>query len=88
MPRQPRLYIPGALHYVMGRGIERGKIFRMDGDREDFLSRPGEPYRKGSFAFRLRDLKDVAAAVEEVNRMMRVRVTGEFSKKDSEQEET
>ena len=39
MPRQPRLDAPGTLHQVMGRGIERTKIFRGDVDREDFLSR-------------------------------------------------
>ncbi len=39
MPRQPRLDAPGALHHVMGRGIERTKIFRTDRDREDFLNR-------------------------------------------------
>lgn len=39
MPRQPRLDAPGALHHVMGRGIERTRIFRIDADREDFLNR-------------------------------------------------
>ena len=39
MPRQPRLDAPGALHHVMGRGIERGNIFRTDRDREDFVKR-------------------------------------------------
>jgi putative transposase len=39
MPRQPRLDAPGALHHVMGRGIERTNIFRTDRDREDFLNR-------------------------------------------------
>jgi len=39
MPRQPRLDAPGALHHVMGRGIERTTIFRADRDREDFLNR-------------------------------------------------
>lgn len=39
MPRQPRLDAPGALHHIMGRGIERTMIFRMDQDREDFLDR-------------------------------------------------
>jgi len=48
MPRQPRLDTPGALHQVMERGIEGKKIFRKDGDREDFLSRLGELCRKGS----------------------------------------
>ena len=39
MPRQPRLDAPGALHHVMGRGIERTNIFRTDRDRDDFLNR-------------------------------------------------
>ncbi len=39
MPRQPRLDAPGALHHIMGRGIERTRIFRTDRDREDFLKR-------------------------------------------------
>jgi len=38
MPRQPRLDAPGALHHVMGRGIERTNIFRTDADREDFVA--------------------------------------------------
>ena len=39
MPRQPRLDAPGALHHVMGRGIERTKIFQTDTDRADFVTR-------------------------------------------------
>ena len=39
MPRQPRLDAPGALHHVMGRGIDGVKIFRKKNDHEDFLSR-------------------------------------------------
>jgi len=39
MPRQPRLDAPGALYHAMGRGIERGNIFRTDRDREDFVKR-------------------------------------------------
>ena len=39
MPRQARLDAPGALHHVMGRGIERTNIFRTDRDRDDFLNR-------------------------------------------------
>lgn len=42
MPREPRLDAPGALHHIMGRGIERTTIFRTDQDREDFLKRLGE----------------------------------------------
>jgi putative transposase len=39
MPRQTRLDAPGALHHVMGRGIERTNVFRADRDRDDFLNR-------------------------------------------------
>lgn len=39
LPRQPRLDAPGALHHVMGRGIERSNVFRTDRDRDDFLNR-------------------------------------------------
>lgn len=39
MARQPRLDTPGALHHVIGRGIERATIFRTDADRNDFLDR-------------------------------------------------
>ena len=39
MPRPPRLDAPGALHHVMGRGIERPPIFATDGDRADFRGR-------------------------------------------------
>jgi REP element-mobilizing transposase RayT len=39
MPRQPRLDAPGALHHVIGRGIEKTKIFRNDEDRIDFINR-------------------------------------------------
>ncbi|MBM4351466.1 MAG: transposase, partial [Deltaproteobacteria bacterium] len=39
MARQPRLDAPGALHHVMGRGIERTNIFRTNQDRDDFLNR-------------------------------------------------
>jgi len=38
---------PGALHHVMGRGIERIKIFRTDSDREDFLDRLATLCRDG-----------------------------------------
>ena len=39
MPRQPRLDAPGALHHVMGRGIENTKIFPTDSDRADIVDR-------------------------------------------------
>jgi len=39
MPRQARLDAPGTLHHVMGRGIERTKIFQTDTDRTDFVTR-------------------------------------------------
>ncbi len=37
MPRLARLEAPGALHHVMGRGIDGIKIFSNKKDREDFL---------------------------------------------------
>lgn len=39
MPRQPRLDTPGALHHVMGRGIDGIEIFGDIEDRKDFLDR-------------------------------------------------
>ncbi len=39
MPRGPRLDVPGSLHHVMVRGIERRDIFIGDEDREDLLRR-------------------------------------------------
>jgi hypothetical protein len=32
----------GAIHHVMGRGIERGAVFRGDSDRDHFVERFGE----------------------------------------------
>jgi len=48
MPRQPRLDAPGALHHVMGRGIEGAQIFRNGSDREDFLSRLSDLCSEGN----------------------------------------
>jgi len=48
MPRQPRLDAPGTLHHVIGRGIERTKIFRKDEDRLDFVNRLAGLAREGS----------------------------------------
>lgn len=39
MPRQARLDIPGALHHLMLRGINKSSIFEDDQDRSQFLSR-------------------------------------------------
>ena len=39
MPRLARLDAPGVLHHVMGRGIERRKIFFSDIDLNDFIAR-------------------------------------------------
>ncbi|MGB9698137.1 MAG: transposase [Thermodesulfobacteriota bacterium] len=41
MPRKSRLDMPGALHHLIIRGIERKKIFRDIQDRENFLIRLG-----------------------------------------------
>lgn len=47
MPRQPRLDAPGVLHHVIGRGIERTKIFKNKVDSNDFLSRLADLCAKG-----------------------------------------
>jgi len=39
MPRSARLDASGVLHHVIGRGIERRKVFLDDADRTDFLDR-------------------------------------------------
>ncbi len=42
MPRQARLDVPGALHHIMVRGINKSTIFEDDQDRVQFLNRVGE----------------------------------------------
>ena len=42
MPRQARLDVPGALHHIIVRGINKSAIFRDDEDRARFLDRLGE----------------------------------------------
>jgi putative transposase len=39
MPRKARIDAPGALHHIICRGIERGKIFEDNADRDNFLER-------------------------------------------------
>ncbi|MCG6538457.1 MAG: transposase, partial [Syntrophales bacterium LBB04] len=39
MPRKARVDATGTFHHIIGRGIERGVIFRNDRDRDDFLRR-------------------------------------------------
>ena len=39
MPRQARIDGPGALHYIIGRGIEGREFFCDETDRCDFLQR-------------------------------------------------
>ncbi|MES9994182.1 MAG: transposase [Candidatus Thiodiazotropha sp.] len=49
MPRLGRLHIPGGCYHVMGRGLERRRIFYADADKQDFLTRLGETLaRSGS----------------------------------------
>jgi len=42
MPRQSRIDAPGALHHIIGRGIDRQKIFSDDTDYHNFLERLGD----------------------------------------------
>jgi putative transposase len=39
MPRLARLDAPGVLHHIIIRGIERGKLFRNDQDKDNFIDR-------------------------------------------------
>lgn len=41
MPRKARIDAPGALHHIIARGIEGGKIFQDNADRNNFLGRLG-----------------------------------------------
>jgi REP element-mobilizing transposase RayT len=41
MPRKSRIDAPRALHHIIVRGIERGKLFVDDADRNNFLERMG-----------------------------------------------
>lgn len=42
MPRKARLDVPGALHHIMVRGINKSSIFEDDIDRQKFLARLGD----------------------------------------------
>lgn len=46
MPRRSRIDAPGALHHIITRGIEKGRIFRDDSDRNNFLERLGIARRR------------------------------------------
>jgi REP element-mobilizing transposase RayT len=48
MPRQARLDVPGALHHIMIRGIDKTDIFRDDQDRNLFLDRLGLTLGEGN----------------------------------------
>ena len=39
MPRKARIDAPGAIHHIIGRGIERRNIFLDDADRQNFIRR-------------------------------------------------
>ena len=41
MPRTGRLHLDGGYYHVIGRGLERRRIFSGDDDKEDFLERLG-----------------------------------------------
>ena len=50
MPRQARLDIPGALHHIMLRGIDRSNIFIDREDKERFLERLGQTVQSSKCA--------------------------------------
>jgi hypothetical protein len=41
--RKARIDAPGAVHPIIVRGIERGKVLRSDSNRADFMGTPVEP---------------------------------------------
>ena len=47
MPRQARLDVPGALHHIMVRGINKSAIFQDNQDKLRFLWRLGENVTEG-----------------------------------------
>jgi len=51
MPRLARLDAPGALHHVMGRGIEQREIFQNDTDHQDFVVRLSQLAIKGALDY-------------------------------------
>ena len=50
MPRQARLDVPGALHHIMIRGINKTAIFKDDQDKARFLERLGQAVSDGKCA--------------------------------------
>jgi putative transposase len=42
MPRKSRIDAPGALHHIIARGIDQGKIFQDPTDKRDFINRLSE----------------------------------------------
>ncbi len=47
MPRQARLDVPGALHHIIVRGINKAPIFRDDQDKIRFLERLSQNVTQG-----------------------------------------
>ena len=47
MPRQARLDVPGALHHIMVRGINKSNIFDDERDKTGFLERLGQNVVEG-----------------------------------------
>ena len=47
MPRQARLDVPGALHHIMVRGLNKSAIFHDNQDRTRFLERLGQTIDEG-----------------------------------------
>ena len=50
MPRQARLDVPGALHHIMVRGIDKTNIFRDAEDKARFLERLGQNVQESQCA--------------------------------------
>jgi len=48
MPRKARLDVPGALHHIIVRGINKAPIFKDDQDKTLFLERLSENIAQGT----------------------------------------
>jgi hypothetical protein len=55
MPRQARLDMPGALHHIMVRGINKSTVFKDEQDKARFLERLGQNVSKGNGTWNKRE---------------------------------
>ena len=69
MPRQARLDVPGALHYIMVRGINKATIFDDDEDKARFLERLGQNVLEGKCSWLVTFQRPRSKSPEEISRI-------------------